>query len=204
MRRYILRLLGITDLGSNQDQQRELYARLASVEAKANYLNREHLTTLRRLAAIDGAMTERKQKPAEQARQIELSIGGKQTAPEPVDDVKGVLLSYGGPRKRYRIKQVKSSDVMDFYTRALGGYGIMSKVVERPGWYSVHSDGEGRYVIKIKNATGKSDWYTRSKYFATKDEATKAFGELLAIHHMQTTDPYTIWLRPEHRYTVAQ
>lgn len=199
MKRFVLEWLGLDTVF---DHIALLRGRIDKVSEEMAEL-RDRVARMEPVVA-EGARARMRQQPAEQARQIELSIGGKQTSPEPVDDVKGVLLSYGGPRKRYRIKQVKSSDVMDFYTRALGGYGVMSKVVERPGWYSVYSDGEGRYVIKIKNTTGKGDWYTRSKYFATKDQATKAFGELLAIHHMQTNDPYTIWLRPEHRYTVAQ
>lgn len=204
MRRYILRLLGITDLGSNQDQQHELYARLASVEAKANYLNREHCTTLRRLAAIDGSMTERKQQPAGQTRQIALSIGGKQTSPEPVDDAQGVLLSYGGPRVLQKTKKVNRRSMVDFYDRALGGYDVMKHVVLQEHWYTISSDGNGKWCLLIRNRTGFGNWITRKPRFDSEDAARRAFTEILGIHHMQTMDPYSIWLQSQHRQMRAQ
>lgn len=96
-------------------------------------------------------------------------------------------------------KRVRSASIQDFYTRALGGYNVMRHVVAQPYWYRIGPDGRGKFRITVSNRTEFGNYQDRKREYQTMQEASRAMGELLAIHDMQAPAGYTIWLRPEHR-----
>lgn len=199
MRRFVLEWLGLDTVF---DHIALLRGRIDKVSDDMAEL-RDRVARMEPVVA-EGARARMRQQPAEQAQQIKLSIGGKQTSPEPVDDVKGVLLSYGGPRKAHKTKKVNRRSMIDFYERALGGYDVMKHVVLQEHWYTISSDGNGKFCLLIRNRTGVGNWVTRKPRFRTEEAARRAFTEILGIHHMQTTDAYSIWLQAQHRQMRAQ